>query len=509
LRASSWGALLPLSLLSGCGSPRHLPPFDASATEPSNDGATAADTHADTAADAPPDQPNDEPPRTPPGTILWVRSASTVFLSGVSESPTGVVVTGSMNAPANLGGALMAPGAAADTAIAQFAITDGAHLFSTRFGGSVPTGTAGIFGFLDTVDFLGSPLVAGVSFCDSNGAPICSKVDLGRGPVDPGGGPAADGFVGRYSVSTGTADWLTRLVGPGDDHFTSVTNGPSGTIYLAGWFDQSTALVSGSHTRMFTGGGDRDVLIAQLNATTGEIGMTRTFAGPGFEQATAIAWTGSHIIAAGFFAGTTAFGSKMLSSADFDIWVAKLLPGDGEPVWAVRLGGPGPDKYPYLVVDSAGDIYVAGWVFGSAALGGHSVGGAGGIDSFVAKLRNGDGGVEWATSFGSPGDDTIEDIAIHPSGQLLVTATISGPLRAGGPWQGGTDAAILSYNSGGTLLWTKVIGTSGEDSGGPASAGTNAFYADIRLGADIGPSIEGVAILGAPRPAGLVLKIEP
>ena len=60
---------------------------------------------------------------------------------------------------------------------------------------------------------------------------------------------------------------------------------------------------------------------------------------------------------AGFFSPTTRFGDTMLSVAPgdmFDIFVTKIRPSDGSPVWAVQLGGLGPDKYPYVAVDAAG-----------------------------------------------------------------------------------------------------------------------------------------------------------
>ncbi len=83
-----------------------------------------------------------------PGTILWARSASSVFLYGVAEGSTGVVITGSITAPADLGGLqALVPRGKTDTVIAQFATTDAAHQYSTQFGGG-----GEVYGFLDTVD---------------------------------------------------------------------------------------------------------------------------------------------------------------------------------------------------------------------------------------------------------------------------------------------------------------------------------------------------------------------
>jgi len=469
---------------------------DGGSADVSTTDASAADSH----------------PAASAGTILWARSTSSVFLYGVAEGSAGVAVSGALSAPANLGGSLLEPLGASDVAIAEYAPSDGTHLFSSRFGGGSPAGTGVVYGHMDVLDSSGAPVIEGTSECDPNGAPVCNEVDVGLGLLSPAGGSGADGFVGRYSVTTGQPTWVDRMIGQGDGFIAVSARGPNDTIFTAGWFDQSTSLVVGKNTQTaegLAGAGDRDIFIAQLSDTSGAVNMTKTFADSAFEQATGIAWTGTSIIASGFFSGTmTAFGGSVTSN-DFDIWVAKLMP-NGTPVWMVPLGGSGPDKYPYLTIDAAGDIYIAGTVSGSAMFGPYPVGGFGGLDVFVAKLHNSDGSVAWAKSFGSTGDDTAADIAINESGQLIVSANIAGPIVAGGPSFGDVDAALVSYDNNGSRLWSKVIGTSGTDQGsGVAVSSDGSFYANVNLGANIGPSVEGVAILGASSPTGLLLKVAP
>jgi hypothetical protein len=469
---------------------------DAGHTDASNSDASAEDSR----------------PALSPGTILWARSTSSVFLYGVAEGSAGVVVSGALSGPANLGGSLLNPLGATDVAIAEYAPSDGAHLFSARFGGGSPAGTGTVYGHMDVLDSSGAPVIEGTSKCDPAGTPICNEVDVGLGLLSPGGSLKSDGFVGRYSVSTGQPTWVDRLIGTGDDFIAVSARGPNDTIFSAGWFDQSTSLLAGQNTQTaqgFAGGGDRDIFIAQLSDVSGAVNMTKTFADSAFEQATGIAWTGTNIIASGFFSGSmTAFGGS-LNSSDFDIWVAKLMP-DGTPVWAIALGGPGPDKYPCLATDAAGDIYIAGTVSGSAMFGSYSIGGFGGLDVFVAKLRNSDGDVVWAKSFGSTGDDTAGDIAINDAGQIIVSANIAGAIIPGGLSFGDGDAAFVSYTNNGSRLWSKVIGTSGTDGGsGVVASFDGSFYAEVNLGANIGPSVDGVTILGASNPTGLLLKIAP
>lgn len=454
----------------------------------------------------------------PHGSVLWARSTSNAWLYSAHEGPAGVMTAGTISLPttANLGGSTLMAAGATDAVLGQFASADATHLASSRFGGSSPLGTGIIYATTSILDASGAPIVGGISYCDPTAAAPCNQINMGLGLANPGGGPGADGFVGRYSVSTGVPTWLATLKGATDDKISALTNGPNGTIFVAGWYSeglgQSTTLTSGANVRSFVGGGNRDIFIAQLDPNSGAIGMTKTFAGPILEQADAIAWTGSSIIAAGTFAGTTVFGTQpqlTLNSTAFDIWVAKLSPTDGSAIWAVNLGSAGDEKYPSLAVDSSGDIYITGFVGAATTFGGFPVGGAGGLDIFVAKLRNTDGSVVWAKSIGSTGDDTASGIAINASGQIVIVGDVTGSVPGGDPPAGGSDVVIASFSSDGTALWTRVLGTSGQDYGFSVATGSNAFYVAVDLGADIGPQIDGVSIIGPAVPVGLVLKIQP
>jgi hypothetical protein len=447
------------------------------------------------------------------GSILWARSGAgaSLTLLAAAEGPGGVVATGTFSSSANLGGQPLNPAGESDALIAEFAASDGAPLYSSRFGGGSPAGSGSVTGFVDFVDAQGGAFIHGFSNCDPNGTPACNKIDVGLGFLDPGGGPEEDGFIGRYAVTNAQASWVARLVGPGGDHFASACAGPNGSLYVTGWYDQSTTLISGNATRTFIAGGDRDVVIAQLDQSTGAIGMTKTFAGPSREEPQAIAWTGSEIVVTGTFSGSMTIGTKTLTSAgDLDIWIAKLM-ADGTPVWSTSLGGSGTDRYPAMALDSSGDIYIDGTVGAPAMFGTYNVGGAGGLDTFVAKIRNVDGSVAWATSFGSVGNDTtgFSSIAINSSGEILVTGTIAGPLTAGGQSSGGLDAVLASYDRDGTRLWTKIVGTTSDDYGFTVASGAGGFYWVIDLGADIGSTVGGTPIQGPTPAAALLIKLQP
>lgn len=454
-----------------------------------------------------------------PGSVLWARSTGAAWIYGAAEGPNGTVVTaGTIAAPAtvNLGGSTLTPMGAVDGVLGQFATADGSHSASSRFGSSTPAGVGSVYPGDAFVDATGATIVRGVSFCDTTAVNACTQINYGQGAVTPGGGPDTDGFIGRYVLSTGVPNWTATLKGPSEDKIESMAAGPGGTVYVAGFYSegagQSATLTSGTNVLQVAAAGFRDAVIAQLNPSTGAIGLVKTFAGPGGEEADSIAWTGSEIIVAGAFAGTTVFGPQpqmTVTSAALDIWVAKLDPTNGSARWVTVLSSIANDNHVFVAPDQNGDVYVTGLVGTQTTFGGFQIGGAGGIDIFVAKLRNADGSVAWAKSLGSAGDDVSGGIAVNAAGHVVICGGAAGPLQPGGPWSGMTDVVLSSFASDGSPLWTKVIGTSGTDYCLGAAAGSNAFYASIDLAVDIGPSIEGVSIVGPATPTGILLKIQP
>jgi len=209
----------------------------------------------------------------------------------------------------------------------------------------------------------------------------------------------------------------------------------------------------------------------------------------------------------GFFDGTLTFGTtpSLVTAGGLDCWVAKLT-ADATPIWAVRFGGTGNDRGAQVVVDSAGDVYVAGNFQDQIAFDAVNLVSAGMSDVFVAKLRGTNGSVIWATSLGSSGEDAVSDIAIHAAGRLIVSGGISGPLSPGEAYAGGTDAFVVAFEETGVRRWAKIIGASGNDGSSAVSAGTDAIYAGVSVS---GAVDLGVPLIGAGSPTGLLLKIEP
>jgi hypothetical protein len=160
---------------------------------------------------------------------------------------------------------------------------------------------------------------------------------------------------------------------------------------------------------------------------------------------------GAAVDAAGnvYAAGYT-FGSLQAIGAGFDAFVSKF-DTDGNFVWAKQFGTSGTDVAQSTGVDSEGNVYVTGYTDGN--LFGTS---AGGYDSFVRKFDSA-GNVLWTRQFGSLGDDKANGMAVDSAGSVYVAGQTDGNLQ--GTSVGVNDAFVRKFDTAGTVLWTKQFGT--------------------------------------------------
>ena len=105
---------------------------------------------------------------------------------------------------------------------------------------------------------------------------------------------------------------------------------------------------------------------------------------------------------------------------------------DGQHQWSVVNGS---GQAHGLGIDGAGNIYLAGTVYGgiasSANFGGGELAGGGGEDVFVVKL-DGNGNHVWSKRFGGKSDQTASALAVDPSGNVVITGQPGDDLDFGG-----------------------------------------------------------------------------
>lgn len=198
-----------------------------------------------------------------------------------------------------------------------------------------------------------------------------------------------------------------------------------------------------------------------------------------------------NVYATGSFTGSVDFnpGSStytLTSSNVFSAFVWKLN-ANGEFVWARRYGGTGFTQGNGIAVDGSGAVYTTGQLQGTADFDPGSatktLSSAGADDIYVAKLDS-LGNYAWAVSAGSTAADRGRDLALDPSGNVLVTGSLSGtadfdpgPLTWYVSSLGWEDVFVWKLSANGSLLDVEAFGAEPtENAGGIAVDSTGNIY---------------------------------
>jgi len=246
--------------------------------------------------------------------------------------------------------------------------------------------------------------------------------------------------------------------GAGNAFITGTTDGSLGGPN-AGWGDAFMAKYDASGTQLW---------VRQFGTSTDESGSGVAVDGAGNAYITGLTY--------GSLGGPNA--------GDYDVFLAKY-DTSGTQLWVRQFGTSTNDQGWALAVDGAGNAYITGNTLGS--LGGPI---AGGYDVFLAKY-DASGTQLWTRQFGTSTSDQGYGVAVDGAGNAFVTGWTAGSL--GGPNAGGWDVFLAKYDTSGTQLWTRQIGTSTNESGyGVAVDGAgNAYIAGFTYGSLGGPIAGG------------------
>jgi hypothetical protein len=171
--------------------------------------------------------------------------------------------------------------------------------------------------------------------------------------------------------------------------------------------------------------------------------------------------------------------------------------------WSSYYGGSGTggDEGHAILVDGAGNIYLAGYTnspFTIATIGAHQSGFAGNGDGFLVKF-NSSGTRLWSTYYGGINFDIINSLAIDVVGNIYATGRTSSINNIASPGAhqtvigGGNDAFLVKFNSAGVRQWGTYYGGIGnEDAFSVAVDGSG----NVFMAGDVG-STTGMTTAGA------------
>jgi len=170
-------------------------------------------------------------------------------------------------------------------------------------------------------------------------------------------------------------------------------------------------------------------------------------------------------------------------------------------VWATYYGGTGNDYGRSCSTDNTGNVFLAGFTgFGSGsttgiALGGHQNTFGGSDDAFLVKF-NTNGVRQWATYYGSTGNDQGYSCCTDGSGNVYLAGITNSSIGiASGGHQstisGGLDAFLVKFNTSGVLIWASYYGGSGGEN--EISCNTDVAGNVYLVGYATASSITGIA----------------
>jgi hypothetical protein len=261
------------------------------------------------------------------------------------------------------------------------------------------------------------------------------------------GGVGADAWVVKIN-SSGLIGWSHCFGGTNGDYAYDILSTTDGSGYVfAGVTKSSDGDLSGQVYH-----GERDVWVAKLNASTGDIVWQKTFGGSADDWANSIIETNDGgFLVVGSTSSTNGDVTQMRGSSD--VWIIKL-DNNGNMIWQKTYGG--------SLGDAASSVTQVGneliLCAGSSSIDGDlsTLNNHGGSDSWVFRLDL-SGNLLCGKTYGGTGGEG--EGAIYPveGGYVFSTTTNSSNGDVSGN-HGYVDTWVVKIDASGNKIWQKCFG---------------------------------------------------
>ncbi|MBW4575909.1 MAG: SBBP repeat-containing protein [Aphanothece sp. CMT-3BRIN-NPC111] len=271
---------------------------------------------------------------------------------------------------------------------------------------------------------------------DSNGnAYITGSTNGSLGGVNQG---LFDAWVGKYD-SSGTQLWKKQLGTANRDDAYDVATDSNANVYITGSTRGSLAAVNPTP-------GNEDAWVAKYNSSGTQL-WKKQLSTSSYEMSKGVATdSNGNVYITGFTGGSLAAPNQGWS----DAWVAKYN-SSGTLLWKKQLGTSSLEGASDVAVDNNGNVYISGSTLISGLVGN---------DAWIAKY-NSSGTFLWKKQVTTANNTDDSSVATDSNGNLYISSSTNGSFA--GPNQGQNDAWVAKYNSSGTELWKRQLGTSVND----------------------------------------------
>lgn len=290
-----------------------------------------------------------------------------------------------------------------------------------------------------------------------------------------------DIVLAKYSTN-GDYVWAKNMGGTYESVPHAIALDATGNIYIAGEFFETVDFNPGPGTANLTSNGPyNDIFFAKYD-NAGNYIWAKGIGGTNLDIAYDIAVDNSgNVYVAGDFRTTTDFdpgpGITNLSTSgasDENVFLSKY-DASGNFIWAKNLGSTGTEIVFSLVLDPAGNAYIAGGYDGTAdfdpGAGTANLTAQGNMDIYLARYDS-NGNYVWAKSMGGTGNDMAMSMARTPTGDLYISGYFSntadfdpGTAISNLVSAGNLDIFAAKYSDAGDYLWAGRMGGATTDLG--------------------------------------------
>ena len=347
------------------------------------------------------------------------------------------------------------------------------RLWATYYGG-----TNNEYGGFPATDRTGNVFLAGCTTSTNNIASTGSFQDTLAGN--------ADFFLVKFDAG-GERIWGSYFGGPGEEEngFQQISIDKTGNIYMAGFTNSTTGIVTpGAHQTVY-GGGAHDCFLAKFNTLGNRIWATY-YGGSGDDNVGGVTTDKNGNV---YLTGTTVSDTGISTPGSYqpnlfnssDAFLAKF-DSNGVRQWGTYYGGENADQGNACSTDSFGNVYFTGNTSSLTNIASpgawQTTYGGNPTDAFLAKFTPG-GQRIWATYYGGNNVDEGINCDVDSTGNACVvgstasTNNISSPGSFQQTYGGGDDGFLVKFDSSGQRLWGTYYGGSNWDNIMGCSIGWN------------------------------------
>lgn len=318
--------------------------------------------------------------------------------------------------------------------------------------------------------------------------------------VDFNPGPGIDS---QYNTQNQLSSFISKYTTAGTYVWTKLAPGPSayaldtmGNIYVAGIFDQPTDFDPGPGVTMLTPA-FKDLFLMKLDAQYNLLWAKNVATcNSAFEVKDLKVSNSGELVVCGFFSGIadfkpgiSIFDNEKFQSSVRDGFVVKYN-NIGIMRWVSNINGPSGDAAYQMALDAAGNPVVCGYTGNGSSFPTTTFKGtapsfqlaidANGIDGFLAKY-NANGGIDWAKAQKGAVSFFPSTVALDKTGNIITGGVFTGTARLDvanaasniTATYGLSDSYLAKFSSSGSFLWSKILGSTGDD--GIMSASTDSL----------------------------------